>query len=139
MSRGGTPIRSQICGGVCPEPDSGNCVCETAEFLPRTPWYARFRRRFGGSRKTPAAAGLFPAFEHSIDLIFDQPDGRRPTHRADSGFGSAVGKPEFPAPSAAIRQLNDGIFNAFIFHKISSHPTPAKAEGASLACEITTE
>jgi hypothetical protein len=91
------------------------------------------------ARRRPTAAGLLPDLENSIDLIFDQPDGSRPTYRTDSGFASAVAKPEFPAPSAAIRQLNDGIFDAFIFHKISSHTTPAKAERASPAREITTE
>jgi hypothetical protein len=37
MSRGGTAIRSQIYGDVCPEPDSGNRAGTTAVFLPSAP------------------------------------------------------------------------------------------------------
>jgi hypothetical protein len=104
-------------------------VCETAAAAPAQAIGdpASLRRRSDTSRG-PSAAGLLPDLEDAIDLIFDQPGGSRPTYRTDSSFASAVAKPEFPAPSTAIRQLNDGIFDAFIFHKISSHTTPAKAE-----------
>ena len=84
-------------------------------------WRSRFPAPAQPPRRPPAAAGLFPLFQHSIDLAFDQPDRRGPAYRADSGLAFAVAKSEFPPPSAAIRQLNDRIFDASVIHRMCSH------------------
>jgi hypothetical protein len=96
-------------------------------------------RWLNNNRKTPTPVGLFPVLHDPIDLILNQPDGRRPTYRRHSGFASAVAKPEFPPPPTAIRQLNDGIFDAFMFHRICRATKIAKARGGLLAPDVITK
>jgi hypothetical protein len=92
------------------------------------------RRQLNHRRRPPTAAGLLPVLQDAIDFILDQPDGRRPAYRTDSGFAFAVTKSEFPPPPSAIRQLNDGIFDAFIFHQISTQNDAYEGPRAACFC-----
>jgi hypothetical protein len=70
-----------------------------------------------------------PVSQEAIDLMFNQLDCRHSTYRSHTGFVFAVAWSDFPAPTGIVNQLNDGIFYASIFHKISSQDNFAEAKG----------
>jgi hypothetical protein len=90
-------------------------------------------RRRGPVRVIQAEAVLPPVLQDAIDLIFRQLDCERATYRSYTGFVFAVLKPDFPSPTAAIRQLNDGVFYPSVFHRIGSAPERGGTYGKMIA------
>jgi hypothetical protein len=96
-------FRSWIYGGVCSAPDVGRAnVQDTATHEE--------------AANEPALALVLPG---AIYLMFSEFDRRRSTYRSDTDFGLAIAKSDFISPTTAVRQLNDGIFDSFVVHKIS--------------------
>jgi hypothetical protein len=80
-----------------------------------------------------AEAVLLPVLQDAVDLIFRQLDCERATYRSYTGFVFAVLKPDFPSPTAAIRQLNDGVFYPSVFHRIGPAPERGGTYGKMIA------
>jgi len=68
----------------------------------------------------PPNAPLLPVLEHAINLGFSKLDCQGSANPSYTGFAFAVTKPDFPSPTAAIGQLNDGVFYSIVFHQICS-------------------
>ena len=45
-------------------------------------------------------------------------DCRRSTYRSYAGFVLALAKSDFPSPTTATNQLDDGVFYSFVLHEI---------------------
>jgi hypothetical protein len=54
----------------------------------------------------------------AIDLVFSPFDCRRSTCLSHTGLAFAVAEIDFPSPTSAVHQLNDGIFHSLVFHGI---------------------
>ena len=69
-------------------------------------------------RSRYAEAALLTVLSSAINLMFRQFDCRRSTYRRYTGFVLAFAKSDFPSPTTATNQLNDGVFYSFVLHEI---------------------
>jgi hypothetical protein len=87
---------------------------------------------------------LLPVLEHAINLVLDNFDcsGSAEGCYAGSVFSSA--KFDFPSPTVAIDQFNDGVFYSSVFHGKAanlsgSHPLVGDLTARSRARQCTSE
>jgi hypothetical protein len=56
----------------------------------------------------------------AINLSLSLFDCHRAAYRCYAGFRFAIADSDFPSPTIAFGQLNDGVFHSSVFHRISS-------------------
>lgn len=61
--------------------------------------------------------GLLPVPKDAINLVLDNFDGNGPAHGRYAGPVFSGAKLDFPSPTGAVSQLNDGVFNSSVFHE----------------------
>jgi hypothetical protein len=65
--------------------------------------------------------------EEAVDVLFSQFDCGGSTCPSYTSFAFSVAEIDFPPPSGAIQQLNDGKGHSFVFHEIFLRTIFAKA------------
>jgi hypothetical protein len=98
----------------------------------------------GERRRSSAMTALLPVLKHAINLVLDNFDcsGSAQGRHAGSVFSSA--KSDFPAPTVAINQFNDGVFYSSVFHGKAanlsgSHPLVGDLAARCWARQCTSE
>jgi hypothetical protein len=66
--------------------------------------------------KPAIEAASLPVLEDMINLMFSELDCRRSTCPGYPGFAFAFAQFDFPSPTSALGQLNDGVFYSLVFH-----------------------
>ncbi len=66
------------------------------------------------------ALGRRTAHQEAINLSLSLFDCHRAAYRCYAGFCFAIADSDFPSPTIAFGQLNDGVFHSSVFHRISS-------------------
>jgi hypothetical protein len=83
--------------------------------------------------KPAALLVLYDAINLGFGLFYCHPSA----YRCHAGFDFTIVKSDFPSPTAAFNQLNDGVFYSLIFHKMFSACQPSggirQTEGAVCA------
>jgi hypothetical protein len=74
--------------------------------------------------------GLLPVLKGAVDLKLGEFDCRRSTYRSYTGFFFSIAKFDFPSPTSAFHQLNDGVFHSLVFHRVCFASQRLRGPGA---------